>query len=174
MILRIFTLIGLLGILLFSTCKKENNGLFDVPMQVDFTVRSGWNTFETYYIPVENIPNTVATLIRQNNLKVEDITSINPKAATITSIFDNQDFNIFREVSVEIYPVNGNPDRSKEAFYRDPVPENTGKNLNMIATLIDGKDILTQERFSLRIRVELREIPRQFVESRLSFTFVVK
>ncbi len=173
--IKTYSLIAFLSVLLFtSSCNKDNEGLFNVPFQVDFTIPAGLNTFDTHYLIINDIPSTVANLINQNGIDKESIQSINPKEAIISSIFGNQTYDLFREISVEIFPSGGDPDRGFEAFYRDPVPANAGDDLGLIGTLINAKDILIEDRFSLRIRMEMRYIPQQFVESRLNFEFVVR
>lgn len=169
------SLISLLCLLLFvSNCGKDDEGLFDVPLQIDFTIPAGLNTFETHYLIIEDIPSTVANLIDQNGLQVEEITSINPKTGLISSIFGNQTYDLFRTFSVEIFSSGDNPNRAREIFYRDPVPLDAGNELGLIGTLIDTKDILVEDRFALRIRMELRYIPQQFVETQLNMEFVVR
>lgn len=160
--------------LLITNCNKDEGGLFDVPLQVEFSIPAGLSTFETHYLIIEDIPSTVANLIDQNGLSPKDITSINPKAATISSVFGNQTYDLFRNVSVEIFKAGSDPTRGLEAFYRDPVPQNAGDDLSLIGTLINAKDYLLEDRFSLRIRMEMRYIPQQFVESRLNFEFIVR
>ena len=170
-----FGLVSLLCLLLFiSNCGKDEEGLFDVPLQIEFAIPAGLSTFETHYLIIENIPSTVANLIDQRGLNAEDIESINPKTASITSVFGNQTYELFRNISVEIFTAGSDPTRGREIFYRDPVPQNTGSELGLIGTLINAKSYLVEDRFSLRIRMELRYIPQQFVESRLNMEFVVR
>ena len=67
-----------------------------------------------------------------------------------------------------------NPNVYLEAFYREPVPTDTGIQLDLIPTLADFKQILIKNNFNVRVKFRLRNNSPEFITARLIFKLGVK
>ncbi len=167
-------LLFLLPIILLSNCKKDDNFLFEIPYQAQFTIPAGLNIFGSHIFEIRMIPSRLDSLLAFNNVDPADIKSINGRSARISAVFSNIPYNFVREAYIEVFDAN-DPDRVwKEGFYRQQVPLNNGSDLDLIASLADLQTFLLEDSFNIRVRLKLREISPEFIESRLDFSLIVR
>ena len=162
----------LISVLMVS-CKKDQNILFEMNYPVnDFAINAGLNPFEVHYFEIRNITSNADSLFSFHNVNKTSISSIQPKAARLSSIFASSDYNFIANIEIRIF--ENDPDNYNVLFYRDNVPLNTGKDLDLIPLGVDIQDYALKENFGLVIRMELRDITPEFIESRLNFSFSVQ
>ncbi len=167
--LKFILLVSIIGL---GSCKKDNSGnRFDmIYPELYFTIPAGLNPFLIHFIEMRNIPLNKAFYFNQNNVQDPSSTRIQPKSARITSIFGDVDFEFIERISVLVSSTE-NPNQYVEAYYRDPVPLNSGNFLDLIPTLLDLQQIITGDSINVRIRMQLRSPSPVFVESRMDYSF---
>ncbi|MEM1320118.1 MAG: hypothetical protein AAGG75_07650 [Bacteroidota bacterium] len=167
-------LLLLLPALFLSNCGKDEVFLFEVPYEIQFTIPAGLNPFETHIFETTMIATRLDSLLVFNGLPWEEVESIKPRSASINTIFANSSYDFIRETSIEVFDANDPVRVWREVFYREEVPFNTGNRLDYLASLEDVKDFMDDGVFNIRVRLLLREIPPEFIETRLQFNLGVK
>jgi hypothetical protein len=140
--------------------------------QEDFEIRAGLGVFDTHIFEINGIPTNKATFYAANNVNESDITEITAKEAQLSINFSNVEFGFVREVIVEIFTKDDL--RGREIFFREAIQQNIGSRIDLIPSLPDVRDILTQDEFNIRIEMKLQDISPQFIETRLDFQFFAK
>ena len=140
----------------------------------DFTIPSGLNQFGgTHIFEINNINSNYADIIAENLTTGSSITTITPGRSFLESIFESSQYNYVNEISVKIFSLD-DPTFEKEIFYHNLIPENQSGDLDLIGTLVDAKEFLEKEKFSIRVEFKLRNISPITVDTRINFSFFVK
>lgn len=137
--------------------------------QRDFEIGAGLGVFDVHGFKFENIPTNINTYLRDNSVEMSDIQSITPRRAQLSINFADIEFAFVREVIVEVY--TDEDVIGREVFYREQIPTNTGIRLDLVPSLPDVLDYLTQEDFNIRVEMKFRDISPQFIETRIDFEF---
>jgi len=165
-------IIFFLSLVLITSCEKDELGLFEMSYMEDFTIQAGLNTFDAWYFELKNIDSNTDNYLSTFGFDRSEITKVDPKSARLVTLFSDVEYRFVQEVSVRLY--QDDPGDYQEIFYRENVPFNTKGEIGLLPTLVDAKEKLTQEKFNIQIRMEFRETPPEFVESRIEFDFIVK
>ncbi len=172
-----YSLIATLGIVLALTaCRKdaEKAFLFEMEYPVDFTINAGLGPYLAHYFEIPNIPTYYDSLLAYHNMEDADVTLIQARKARLISIFNDVNYDFIKSIDVEIYDTQTGTTKYFPAFYRDPVPENTGSTVELIAEETDLTPYLKSDRFNVRIRLELFSAAPQTIESRLILSFAAR
>ena len=160
-------------LLLFTNCgKNDEEVLFTIPYQLNFSTPAGLNTLETHYYEINNIPSRIDSVLVARGISKEDITSVSPKSAELSSLFADGEYGFIREVSVDIFETGST--YYQEVYFHPQVPQNTGSTLDLAGTLVDAKERVTSEKFNIRVGLMLRNFAPQSMENTLRFTFAIK
>lgn len=154
--------------LFFSACRKEGAG-FTMNYRADFEIGAGLGVFDIHGFRFENIPSNINTYLRDNSLEIGDIQTITPRRGQLSINFADVEFAFVREVIVEIY-TDDDP-VGREIFYREQIPTNTGIRIDLVPSLPDVIDYVSQEDFNIRVEMRFRDISPQFIETRFDFEF---
>jgi len=159
-------------IFLLSNCKDEEPVLFTMAYQESFEIPAGLPTIDNHHFVLTNIATNKASLFSGNNVTDEDIVTINPESCRLTSVL-NSEYGFLFNVSVRMY--TDNPSAYKEIFYRDNVPTNTGGQLDLIPTLVNVRDFLVEETFTVEVVLERPRIPSpEFIDTVIRMEFAVR
>ena len=157
--------------LLFANCKEEDTVLFEMAYQAEFTIPAGINPFERHYFYIRDIP--VGSYLSANGVTADDLQSINPGTARLSTIFSGtSSYEFIREVSIRIY--TDDEDNWKEVFWRNQIPLNQGEDLDVFGTLIDARHYFGNQRLNIIVVMDLQGAPQQTTETRLTFNFQAK
>jgi hypothetical protein len=158
-------------------CKKPgDDARFFIPFRgLDFTIPAGVNPLEAQYFNINDVPTNTLTFLDGNGMDLDEVTSILPVNASITSIFGDANYDFAFEISINICEAGvTDPNCGREAFWRQPVPENIGTFVELNANTSDIQDLLKEEKINIQIKIgQLRGTTTQFVESRLEMDFAV-
>jgi len=158
--------------LLFANCDEEEPSLFRVNYEEEFQIAAGLSIFNVWYFEINNIATNWDDYLTANNRSETEITSITPRSARMTAIFSGADYEFIRRISVRLY--KNEIEDYQEIFYREDVPLNTGGILDLIPTLVDVDKKIMEEEMNVVIRMEFREAPPEFIETRLALEFNVR
>lgn len=139
-------------------------------LEADFIIAPGLNTFDTHYFIVKNIPTRIKNYSALGNDST--IGQIYPNRAELNARFTNIDWALVREISIWAVSTN-DPKVKKEIFYHDRIELQNVKELKLLSSLSDVKDLLTQDVVDLEIRMNFRTFTPSDIESRLTLNFVV-
>lgn len=165
-----FLFLSLLSILFYG-CGDNGVG-FDMSYRQDFEIPAGLNTFDTHVFELRNIPTNKDAFLSANSVTEANITDITPREARLSINFGDEDFYFIREIVIEIFTQDNIT--GKEIFFRENVPLNTGRRIDIIPSLPQVTEILTGDRFSVRVEMLFRDISPTFIDARLEMIFLAK
>lgn len=160
-------LIGLQG------CKREIvKPLFEVESVASLTIRAGLNTVETHHYIIEDIASTLLAQLETRNLSMDDIKVIKPQVIVFTSLDNETNFSFIQAVTVDMY-TRKNPTRAEIAF-QEFIPLSTKSELTLFPSLLNIKDYLAEELFSIDIALRVRTFLPRNVDTRVDIIFQVE
>lgn len=163
---------------LFGSCKKDDPPLFTIPIQnVIFSVDPTMQPPYTYYVPVNSVMTNAMTLINAQGIDTSEIKSIRPGKASLVALFGQGDLDFLDAVSVRLCPIGTNVENcGQEVYYRDPVPFNTGLDLDLVPSNVnDVRDFVYPDRINIQVKLErLRNFPQNTFDVRLDMEFQVR
>lgn len=165
-----FRYIYWLLLVVFLGCGSDENQLFDIDMEADFTIAPGLNTFDTHYFILRDVPTRIQSYLQVNNSGA--ISEILPRRAEITAPFDNIDFAIVQEISIWAISSQDNT-LKKEIFYQDRINLNEQKDLRLFSSLSEVKDIFLNDYVDLEVRLRFRAFTPTQIDSKLIMNFIV-
>ena len=164
-------LLAILAVLfseMWSGCKPDQRTeLFEMSYFVDFELQAGLNTLETHFYRVSGIPSQFEQQLDAVGREADDIVSITPKYAELSTIFSDEDLDFIRQVFVRIYD-QSNPN-GVEIFYLDPVPGNTRRVIRPFPGLSNVRDIASQPNIGIEVGISLWEVTPKSFDMRLEF-----
>ncbi len=165
---------SILFILLLVSCTRDSREfLFELfyPNN-EFTIQAGLGGF----FPIEKEWNQVATnftfFLDDAGVELEQISGIRPVSARLTSLDPSLDFFFVEEVSVRI--CNASEEDcfdADEAFYIDRLLGRADDSIELLPTLVDFKDVLTDDRIKLELILFLNSNTPYNLQGRLDMTF---
>jgi hypothetical protein len=132
---------------------------------------------DTYYIPINQVTLSALSLLAAKGIDTTTIRSIRPGRATMSVIFGESKLDFLDAVSVRLCPVGQNePNCGREAFYRDPVPLNTGFDLDLVPSDVkDIREVILLDNINIQVKIErLRDFPGGTFDVNLDMDFEVR
>ncbi len=152
--------------------------MFTIPVQnVIFSVDPTMQPPFTYYIPVNSVMTNAMNLIDAFGIDTSEIKSIRPGKARLVALFGQGDLDFIDAVSVRLCPIGTNKENcGQEVFYRDPVPFNTGLDLDLVPSNVnDVRNFVIPDRINIQVKLErLRNFPQNTFDIRLDMEFEVR
>lgn len=159
----------LISILLFTQCKKDKSD-FELTYNANFEISAGLPPFPFQNVDI-TIPNfNVEQRLAAEGFTADDITTATTRALQFDIINSTADFSFLQEAIMEIR-ADGLP--QIEIGYLDFVPNNQGASLDLIPSLPDVQEYLTQNSFTVIFKMAPRFSPAQFSDVRLYLSFDV-
>lgn len=169
LLLTIFSIIG--------GCKdNEESVLFTLPIRnINFEIPAGLNPIKAHYFVINDVPTFFNDLMESNHVNIDDVASIIPVSARLVQPFSDIDYDFAYEISIKLCDNPEDEDCAHEIFWRKPVPEDTGSQLDIVPNEIDMKDILTKEKIKIHIiLLQLRTTTPEFFNNQLELNFEVR
>lgn len=163
--------IFILGCIFSSlSCSKDVPlSVFEMPFEnLRFTIPAGISPFDAHFFIIRDIKLNKAFFYDQGDVSDPTQVRIVPGSARLTQFQSNVDLEFIERISVQMF-TPAEPDLNIELFYRDPVPFKNGPGLNLVPNLTEIQDVTEDDEISLRIRMQLRYAPPEFVEVQLDF-----
>lgn len=157
----------------FAGCIKEQSFLFEIPYQRDFEIKAGLNPVEEHNFLLNNFFVDTAALFGSRKMTSDMINNIQPITMQIVNLSSNSSLEFINDISLIVIDKD-KPNLNFEAFYRDPVPADTGPQVDMVATLADFKQIILKNNFNVRVRMRIRRTTQEFITARVIFKFGVR
>lgn len=163
----------------FFSCKKEEAPpLLRIPVtNLRFPVNATLQPPDTYYIPINQVKMNALAFIQAKGLDTAQIKSIRPGRATLSVVFGEAKLDFLDAVSIRLCPLGQNePNCGREAFYRDPVPFNTGYDLDLVPSDVkDLRGMVLMENINIQVKLErLRGFPNGSFDVNLDMDFDVR
>jgi len=160
----------------FISCRKDNERsfIFEMEYPVDFTINAGIGPYVSHYFEVQGVQTFADSLFAFHDVDPTTIESILPRKGRLISVFSDVEYDFIKNIEVELYDeVNGSILRLP-AYYRDPVPEKTGDQVDLVSEEVDLKDFILKDKMNFRVKLQLYGAAPKTIESRLILTFAVR
>ncbi len=166
-------LLAITSILLFSTCRGDDNYLFTMDYDLEFNIQPGLSPFGGIHgIIIDDIPSRINTYLAANGISEDQITKITSGSARISAQFSGSGYGFIERVEIYIATPD-DPANRRLAFERLAVPQNTGQQLELIGSLIDSKEYLIEDLFDINFEIRLRTNSPELINTRLQMEFRV-
>jgi len=169
MLSRVFILLILSSIISLS-CSNVEEPLFQMRVDADFSIPPGLNSFDTHHFIIRDVPTRFRNFV--SDPQDASIGAVLPSQATLSALFVGIDWAIIREISIHVVS-DTNADESKEVFFHDRVNNSQIKDLELLSSLSEVKDILFQDFVTLEVRLNFRRVTSAEIESRITMNFNV-
>ena len=165
-------LISLVAVMMAMSCKKDDRvELFQLrypPPPIEFDILPGLNTFDTHIYTFSPLPTEYLTRLASSGYTDDEVISIEPKKAALSSLFGDEDINFINKVSVYVYdPFN--PSDKVEFLYLEPVPYKSKTVIQLFPGITDITQWMKAEYFGVEIRLNFRENSPSLTEMKLEF-----
>ena len=162
-------------ILFFSltACEKDDRVLFEIPYTVYFDIQPGLNTLETHKVDIfPPLPTNYDAFLNQHGVTSMDIKAIQPTEILIFPRFGTVDYDLIREITVDVFP-NLEISERREIGFLFSNTEKLGGEVRVIPGITNVHEILMEEFFSFHIEFKLRRIPDRLIENEMRVVFRV-
>lgn len=165
---------GLIFVIALTGCNNDKRAeVFTLSHVQDFTVQAGLNTFETHFYVFPFVVSHFESQLDARDLTSEDIASVEPKFAELSTVFEDEDLDFIHQISVRLFDPY-DPDFNREIFYLDPVPHNARKVIRPFPGLADVKALVAAPSMGIEVRLSFRRVTPRSYDMRLSFDLSAK
>ena len=162
----------ILVLLALSTgCSKNPDILFEIPLQLDFTIGAGLSPFEKHFYLVQNVPTNMQALKEQFNVTENQDLVMRPGSAVLRS-FSRVDFDFIQEVTISVY--EDDRENDTEIFFNNQIPFNAGRNVFINPIDRDYRDEVDRESLNFKIGLRFRSITPTSIDSNLEIVFTAE
>lgn len=149
-------------------CGETFEDGFEMNYFKDFEIFAGLNTLETHIFEL-TIPSQKESFFQANGVTEADVTSILPKSFRLTALGGNATYDILERIRLDILKTDGTLER--EIAFREPVPLDTGFEIDLIPTLAEATEHLKENSYVLRVKLNFRQVPSQSIDTRMTIRF---
>lgn len=154
-----------------QSCRNNNEELFRIQMEARIDIGSGLNSIETHVFVLKDVVSNMQALMFQKSVTLDQIKSVNPATAIMEGIFNNIDYSIVDEITINIID-SEDPTMKREVFYQEVIQLNHTGPLQLFGSLPDVKDILSKDNYDLEVEMRFRTPTTITMENSLLYTFV--
>lgn len=158
-----------LGTLTLFSCDNNTveNG-FEMSYIQDFTISAGLNTLETHVFEFD-ITSNFQNYLTQQGIAASDVQRIIPKYIRMSNINGNQTYDILSRVRFYVSKTDGTLEY--ETAFREPVPQDIKYDMDLVPTLVEVTDQLSESKFKIKLKLNFNQTPTQSIDTRLILTF---
>lgn len=155
-----------ISIFMLLSCQQEEVPIFEMELEVDFTIPAGLNSILLHGFEIKSIP----TFIEAYTSDTSTISRIHASDAILGGRFGEIDYSIVNSIAIwAISP--SDPNNRKEVFYQDFIELDHRGSLPLFSSLSEVKDLLTNDKVDLEIQLFFRTFTSRELESRISMNF---
>lgn len=166
-----YSILVLIGFLTIS-CGKDQRELFVIDNEIEFILPGGLNTIETHIFLVRDVPTFFDQSLQTYGYREEDVTQIGSGRGLLTGSFQNIDYDFIGEISIRALSQRERG-LSREMFYRENIPFTHDGELQLLSSISNLTDILSDPFVDIEIRIRLRDIVPADIQNKLIFSYAV-
>jgi len=166
------------SILLLSSCKKNEEQLFEMAYEFDVIFEAGLTQFQVHFIDTYALDTRLNELLAASGRSRSEISSIVPKSAEMINLQTSVALDFIQDISFRVFDGSQfTPEEMlniQEVFFRDNLPQDQRTFIDLLPALPDVKDYLLEDKFNIGIRVQLRAPPPSTVDARVRIKFAAQ
>jgi hypothetical protein len=149
----------LLVLLVVTSCgNDQGDPRFVIRGETFFDIPADLSTFGTQFLTISKQPTFIESLLTQNNLSREDVTSVLPAIATIRARNSSVEFDFINAISVRAVS-RTDPSNNLEMFYLSFVEFNEDNEMRLLPSIANLSSIMLDEQYDIELRLDLRRFP---------------
>lgn len=153
-------------------CGKDETPRFSIPVEAFFEIPAGLNTIETHFIPINGVVNFMQARLAQNNMTVDQVTSVQSGRGQIIALSPNVEYRLFNDITVNAISVT-NQSKADEMYYQDFIEFDHDGNLELLSSISELKEIMLNGIFDMEVKVNLRQSSLVTTEHKIVFDLAV-
>lgn len=159
--------LGLLIVIAGLSCGGGDTPIFVMELEAELIFPAGLNNLDSYYFKIEDVPTRIANY---STTSFGDIDRIQSSNARIEGRIFDIDYSIIDQITIDAIS-KSDPSNQKEIFYNNLISFNDQSELQLLSSLSDVGDILTEETVDLGIRIIFKTFTRMELDTRFFMTF---
>ncbi len=159
-------------VLLLSSCSKDEEPRFTMPVEVIVFFPAEFNTIETHTVELFNVPNQLQIRLEQNGMTADQITSIVAGRGQLIPVSPNIQYQFMNNIVVNVSPIDSNTDIN-EMYYNDFIEFDHTGNLELLSSISELKESMEDGVFDLQVKYSLRQSLLATTEHKLKFDLLV-
>ena len=160
-----------LPILISCGCTSDDRINHNQRLSTFIDLPTNLSLVETHVFTIQNIPSLLTSNANLNGYTIAQIDEIISDRGIISASFSSANLSMIDDIAVRIYTTNKN--EFKEMYYRDIIPFDQGKQMDLFSGLANLQQVLSNETFNMEIRVRLRSFVPPGTRLDLDFGYVV-
>ncbi len=156
---------------LFSGCSKDEEPRFTIPLEIIVFFPAEFNTVATHTTELFSVPNFLQSRLAQNGMTADQITSIVAGRGQIIPVSPSVQYQVLNNVIVNVSSANS--DDVNEMYYNDFIDFDHSGNLELLSSISELKDIMSNGVFDLQVKYNLRQGLIATTEHKLKFDLLV-
>ena len=153
---------------LLSCDNNPDQQVFEMKYFQDFTIPSGLNTIETHVFEFD-VTTNFNNYLTEYGITLEDIETIVPNLIIMSNVNGNQTYDILSRA--RLFTAKEDGTHEFETAFSEPVPTDTQYDLQLLPTLVQVKDVLSETKFKIRVKLNFKAIPPLSIDTRINMTF---
>jgi len=149
------------------SCGGSETPLFVMELEAELIFPAGLNNLDSYYFKIEDVPTRITSYATSTLGGIDRIQSSNARIEG--RVFDI-DYSIIDQITIDAIS-NSDPSNQKEIFYNNLISFNDQSELQLLSSLSDVGDILTEDTVDLGIRIIFKTFTRTELDTRFYMTF---
>ncbi len=156
------------GLLLVSCNRLET--LFEIPARVDMIIPAGSNTFEILGLETEILfPYEIS--LSSRGISDASVDRVVAQRATFRPVFASIDLNFINVIEINVVDPE-DPNNKREVFFLDPIPFGPKNSIDLLASLPDIKDFISDgDKLLLEVELTFRNVPTTNIDIRIDMEF---
>ena len=154
------------------SCGDDRQELFLVENEVDFIIPVGLNTIETHVFVIQDVPTLYNENLSIFGVSESDVMSISSGRGLLTGSFGEIDYDFIDQLSVRIRS-NTSPEFDREMFYREQIPFSHNGDLQLLSSISELKEIISENTMDVEVRIRLRNFIPANLQAKLIFSYAV-
>jgi len=152
----------------FGCTKESGRHLMDMSYEVRYDIPAGLDNITTHYFIINDISTQFVERLNISGASEDEIIKIEPKNCKIEPLFQNVDYGFIQDISIRLF----NDDNPKsEAFYLENIKFNEPGELKLLNSLTNLKEILSNSKFDLEIRINFKTFTPTTSENIIKLNF---
>ncbi len=165
-------LLIILMVLCLSGCRKNQDVLFEIPLQLDFQISPGLSPFEKHFYLVSSVPTNLTELKEQFGVTQDQDLILRPGSAVLSSFLQNVDFNFVEEVTISVY--DEDKDDALDLFFNNQIPFSAGKNVLINPIDQDVRAEIDKDQLNFKVGMRFRSITPISIECNVDIVFTAE
>jgi len=150
-------------------CNKIPDPQFSFPMEVAFDIPAGLNTVETHYFLLPNTPTFLGLSLSGNGFTDDDVTSMKSQNARFFEFSGSADLDFINSIVINAYT----DDDNIELFYHENIQFGSKDDVQLLASIPELRDFLSQEFVNLEVGIRFRNFPPANFRAKVDMIFSV-